>query len=93
MDQFIFFEDIHEFAVQVCRTWGVPVPDFGTFSTKMRLYLVGFISDEVINWRIPLMTLTPGMKVHRMDMTLACMQERFLEELGELSNRWSIIDR
>ena len=23
------------------------------------------------------MTLTPGMKVHRMDMTLACMQERF----------------
>ena len=30
MDQFIFFEDIHEFAVQVCRTWGVPVPDFGT---------------------------------------------------------------
>ena len=31
--------------------------------------------DEVINWRIPLMTLTPGMKVHRMDMTLACMQD------------------
>ena len=34
MDQFIFFEDIHEFAVQLCRTWGVPVPDFGTFLTK-----------------------------------------------------------
>ena len=33
-------------------------------------------SDEVIGWRIPLMTLTPGMKIHRMDMTLACMQER-----------------
>ena len=31
MDQFIFFEDIHEFAVQLCSTWGVPVPDFGTF--------------------------------------------------------------
>ena len=31
MDQFIFFEDIHEFAVQLCRTWGVPVPDFGTY--------------------------------------------------------------
>ena len=35
--------------------------------------------DEVIGWRIPLMTLTPGMKIHRMDMTLACMQEWFYD--------------
>ena len=29
MDQFIFFEDIHEFVMQICRIWGVPIPDYG----------------------------------------------------------------
>ena len=62
MDQFIFFEDIHEFTTALCNNWQISAPDF----------------DEVINWRIPLMTLTPGMNVHRMDMTLACMQESVL---------------
>ena len=29
MDQFIFFENIHEFVTQICRIWGVPIPDYG----------------------------------------------------------------
>ena len=53
---------------------GCPRARFWYVFNKMVRYRTG-ISDEVINWRIPLMTLTPGMKVHRMDMTLACMQE------------------
>ena len=39
MDQFIFFDDIHEFVNAICRIWGAPGVDF----------------DEVIGWRIPLM--------------------------------------
>ena len=41
MDQFIFFDDIHEFVNTICRIWGAPSVDF----------------DEVIGWRIPLMSM------------------------------------
>ena len=40
MDQFIFFEDIHEFVMQICRIWGVPIPDYGklfTLSSNSRM--------------------------------------------------------
>ena len=45
-------------------------------------------SDEVIGWRIPLMTLTPGMKIHRMDMTLACMQEWLYDIYHAMLTKW-----
>ena len=44
MDQFIFFEDIHEFVMQICRIWGVPIPDYGKLVENPLLSHVIFFS-------------------------------------------------
>ena len=45
MDQFIFFEDIHEFVTQICRIWGVPVPDYGN-----NFIFVTYIKGSSSSW-------------------------------------------
>merc|ERR1712066_36336 len=58
MDQYIYYADGFEFVNRLSSSW-----DFG--ETRF---------DEVTNWEFPVMALTHGLKIHRMDMTLCCIQ-------------------
>ena len=48
MDQFIFFEDIHEFVMQICRIWGVPIPDYGKLVENSLLSHVIFFKSKLL---------------------------------------------
>ena len=52
MDQFIFFEDIHEFVMQICRIWGVPIPDYGKPLENSTVFTCGLYLSHVIFFSI-----------------------------------------
>ncbi|CAG5080393.1 Oidioi.mRNA.OKI2018_I69.PAR.g9571.t1.cds [Oikopleura dioica] len=59
VDQFIFYSDLYDFVIRLDRSWKMG-------ETKI---------EDVYNWDFPVMGLTTGLKVHRMDFTLACIRE------------------
>ncbi|CBY11371.1 unnamed protein product [Oikopleura dioica] len=60
VDQFIFYSDLYDFVIRLDRSWKMG-------ETRM---------EDVYNWDFPVMGLTTGLKVHRMDFTLACIRIR-----------------
>ena len=52
------YRDIYDLAVSVCKEWNLPLPDH----------------EEILSWKLPIMTIAMNAKVHRYDATLALIK-------------------